>query len=312
MGDQPGRKRPAGRGADSSGQGSRRSSAKPSREGQSRGGKPDSRGSGRGAGDKSRPRRGETDKRGPRRPPRDSQQRDTRPPRRPERDERPERDTSNDLPWPEEIFDLELEPELLKELEDAGGRTETFAKHLLSVQVLAESDPEQAYLHAIRVRDRIARSALARQTACIAAYRTGRFKEAIKEEAAYRRIGGGLDLLPIAADSERGLGRPERALGLVAEFEKADLDSDTRTELLIVAGGARRDLGDDEAARVHLQKAVRAARSPMARARSRFALGELLVALGQTDEARKWLESTLEFDPEGDWTEAVGLLETLS
>ena len=201
---------------------------------------------------------------------------------------------------------------MLKELEAAGGRTETMAKHLLSVQVLAESDPEQAYLHAARVRERIPRSALARQTACIAAYRTGRFKEAIKEEAAYRRIGGGLDLLPIAADSERGLGRPERALGLVGEFEKAKLDSDALTELLIVAGGARRDLGDEQAARVFLQKAVRAARSPMSRARARFALGELLVSTGQTEEARKWLESALEFDEDGSWTDAADLLESLS
>ena len=46
---------------------------------------------------------------------------------------------------------------------------------------------------------------------------------------------------------------------MVAEYEGEKLDSDTRTELLIVGGGARRDLGDDEAARVLFQKAVRGA-----------------------------------------------------
>ena len=226
-------------------------------------------------------------------------------------DDGAERDTSNDLPWPEEIFDLELEPDLLAEIESFGGRTGTFVKHLLSVQVLAESDPEMAYQHAARVRDRVSRSALARQTACIAAYRTGRFKEAIKEESAYRRLSGNLDLIPIAVDCERGLGRTQRALALVSEFEGAKLDSDTRTELLIVAGGARRDLGDDDAARVFLQKAVRTARSPMAVARSRFALGDLLVALGQGEQARKWLQSAVDVDEDSEWTDAAELLESL-
>ena len=227
-------------------------------------------------------------------------------------DDRPERDTSNDLEWPEEIFDLELEPEVLKDLEAFGGRTETFAKHLLSVQVLAESDPEEAYQHAARVRDRVSRSGLARHTACIAAYRTGRFKEAIKEESAYRRINGKFDLVPIAADSERGLGRPQRALAMVAEYEGEKLDSDTRTELLIVGGGARRDLGDDEAARVLFQKAVRAAHSPMAMARSRYALGELLASTGDVEQAKKWLQSAVDVDEDSAWTDAAEVLDGLA
>ncbi|HNE89168.1 MAG TPA: tetratricopeptide repeat protein [Actinomycetota bacterium] len=222
------------------------------------------------------------------------------------------RDTSNDLPWPEEIFELELEPDLMSELESFGGRTSTLAKHMLSVQVLAESDPEMSYQHAARIRGRIPRSALARQTLCICAYRTSRFKEAVKEEAAYRRISGNFDLVPIAADSERGLNRPQRALEFGAEFEGEDLDSDTRTELFIVMGGARRDLGDTDAARVLLQKAVRAAKSPMAMARSRFALGEMLVASGEPEDAKKWLQSAVDIDEDASWTEAAALLESLT
>lgn len=222
------------------------------------------------------------------------------------------RDTSNDLPWPEEIFELELDPDLMAELESFGGRTSTLAKHMLSVQVLADSDPEMSYQHAARIRGRIPRSALARQTICIAAYRTARFKEAVKEESAYRRISGSFDLVPIAADSERGLNRPQRALDFGSEFEREDLDSDTRTELFIVMGGARRDLGDTDAARVFLQKAVRAAKSPMAMARSRFALGEILAASGDAEQAKKWLQSAVDIDEDAVWTEAADLLESLS
>lgn len=227
------------------------------------------------------------------------------------REDRPPRDTSNDLPWPEEIFELELDPDLQSELEAAGGPTSTLAKHLLSVQVLAETDPETAYQHAARVRDRLPRAALARQTACIAAYRAGHFRQAIKEEAAYRRISGKPDLVPMAADSERGLDRPERALALLAEFDSAALEADTRTELLIVGAGARQDLGDSDAARVLAQKAVRAANSPMAASRARYALGRLLADAGDGAAARKWLESAADLDPEGVWTDAAEVLETL-
>jgi tetratricopeptide (TPR) repeat protein len=226
-------------------------------------------------------------------------------------EDRPPRDTSNDLPWPEEIFELELDDELRAELDAAGGPTPTLAKHLLSVQVLSDDDPEAAYQHATRLRDRLPRSALARQTACIAAYRAGHFREAIKEESAYRRLGGKTDLLPIAADSERGLARPQRALALLAEFDGPALESDTRTELLIVAAGARQDLGDADAARVLAQKAVRAARSPMASARARYALGRHLAAAGDAAQARKWLTSAVELDEGGIWTDAAEVLETL-
>ena len=293
-------------------------SGKPRRDGDERGrgqsgGKPrgdsrpsrDRNGTPRGGGRPDRAGREQSSYRG-----RDDRARSDRSPRG--FDDRPERDTSNDLEWPEEIFDLELEPEVLKDLEAFGGRTETLAKHLLSVQVLAESDPEEAYQHAARVRDRVSRSGLARHTACIAAYRTGRFKEAIKEESAYRRINGKFDLVPIAADSERGLGRPQRALAMVAEYEGEKLDSDTRTELLIVGGGARRDLGDDEAARVLFQKAVRAAHSPMAMARSRYALGELLASTGDVEQAKKWLQSAVDVDEDSAWTDAAEVLDGLA
>jgi tetratricopeptide (TPR) repeat protein len=184
------------------------------------------------------------------------------------------------------------------------------AKHLLSVQVLAQTDPEAAYQHAHKVRERLPRAALSRQTACIAAYRAGRFREAIKEESAYRRISGQVDLVPIAADSERGLRRPERALAIVAEFEK-DADPETLSELLIVGSGARQDLGDLDAARVLAQKAVRAAKGPMAMARARYALGRLLIRTGETEQARKWLQSAVDLDEGAVWTDAAEVLETL-
>ena len=288
---------PSRDGGKARGSGPSREDGKPRGSGPSRDGeKP--RGSGS-KGSTGRPKRAESSPRPDRGPRRDGDRRF---------EVRPERDTSNDLPWPEEIFDLELEPELLAELEAAGGPTATMAKHLLSVQVLAEDDPEAAYQHASRIRDRLPRAALARQTACIAAYRAGHFREAIKEESAYRRLSGSADLLPMAADSERGLQRPERALALLTEFEQT-MEPESRTELLIVAAGARQDLGDLDAARVLAQKAVRAAKSPMAMARSRYALGRLLLESGDREQARKWLQSAVDLDEEGVWTDAAEVLD---
>jgi hypothetical protein len=59
--------------------------------------------------------------------------------------------------------------------------------------------------------------------------------------------------LPMMADCERGLGRPEKALELAGSPEVAKLDAAGRAEMLIVASGARRDMGQPEAAVLLLQ-----------------------------------------------------------
>ena len=50
----------------------------------------------------------------------------------------------------------------------------------------------------------------------------------------------------------------------------------------------------------------------MAMARSRFALGELLVASGDAQDAKKWLQSAVDIDEDAAWTEAASLLESLT
>ncbi len=50
--------------------------------------------------------------------------------------------------------------------------------------------------------------------------------------------------LPMMADCERALGRPERALALAKDPAVIDLDEAGQIEMKIVESGARRDLGD--------------------------------------------------------------------
>lgn len=54
--------------------------------------------------------------------------------------------------------------------------------------------------------------------------------------------------LPMMADCERALGRPQRALALAKDIAVDRLDEAGRVEMKIVESGARRDLGDFAAA----------------------------------------------------------------
>ena len=113
---------------------------------------------------------------------------------------------------------------------------------------LLDVDPERAYLHAQAAVRRGGRIDVVREAAGLAAYRTGRYAEALRELRTVRRLNGSSEHLPIMADAERGLGRPERAVALTTSDEARTLDSVGRTELAIVASGARSDLGEHDAA----------------------------------------------------------------
>ncbi|RMI02043.1 hypothetical protein EBM89_20360 [Cellulomonas triticagri] len=121
-------------------------------------------------------------------------------------------------------------------------------RHLVMAGRLLDEDPELAYEHAQAAVRRGGRVDVVREAAGLAAYRTGRFAEALRELRTVRRLNGSSEHLAVMADCERGLGRPERALALAASAEAEGLDPQTRTELAIVVSGARLDMGDPDAA----------------------------------------------------------------
>ena len=107
------------------------------------------------------------------------------------------------------------------------------------------------------------------------------------------------------ADCERGLGRPERAITMAGAPEADRLDREGRVELRIVASGARRDLGQLDAALVTLQCAELASEEVASwSARIKFAYADTLLELGRTDEAREWFLRASEVDLD-DETEAA-------
>jgi hypothetical protein len=127
------------------------------------------------------------------------------------------------------------------------------ARHLVMAARLIDTDPALAHEHALSAARRAGRIAVVRETLAITAYSTGDFALALRELRTYRRISGSDDQLPLMVDSERGLGRPERALELGRSVPRASLPIDVQVELAIAMSGARLDLGQADAALLELQ-----------------------------------------------------------
>ena len=165
---------------------------------------------------------------------------------------------------------------------------------------LIDEDPEGAYGYS-RVALRLAsRVAAVREAAGFAAYATQKFSEALAEFRAARRMTGGVELWPVMADCERGLGRPEKALDMAGAPEVQKLDKAGQVEMRLVAAGARRDLGQLDAAIVTLQSPELASSSVQPwTARLRYAYADALLAAGREGEAREWFAKAIESDKDG-------------
>ncbi|PVY96876.1 hypothetical protein [Actinomycetospora cinnamomea] len=174
------------------------------------------------------------------------------------------------------------------------------ARHLVAVGELVDDEPEAALAHARYARHRASRVAIVREAAGLAAYHAGEWAEALSELRASRRMGGD-GHLPVMADAERALGRPERALELSRSPEARDLSAEDAVELLIVVSGARRDLGEFDAAVVGLQvPELDASRDDPWLPRLFYAYGEALQAAGRPDDAVRAFLDAARLDVEGE------------
>uniref|UniRef100_A0AAU2VGI1 Tetratricopeptide repeat protein n=1 Tax=Streptomyces sp. NBC_00003 TaxID=2903608 RepID=A0AAU2VGI1_9ACTN len=180
------------------------------------------------------------------------------------------------------------------------GLAEEVACNLVMVARLIDDEPEQAYAYS-RIALRLAsRVAAVREAAGFAAYATQKYSEALAEFRAARRMTGSVELWPVMADCERGLGRPERALAMAGEPEVAKLDKAGQVEMRLVAAGARRDMGQLDAAIVTLQSPELASNSVQPwTARLRYAYADALLAAEREGEAREWFAKALEADKDG-------------
>ena len=214
-----------------------------------------------------------------------------------------------EVPRPELPTDAdadELDSEIRKELLTLPkGLADIVGSHLVAVARALDEDPQLALAHARFARSRAGRLAAVREAAGLAAYHAGEWSEALAELRAARRLGGDPGRLAVLADCERALGRPERALEIARSPAAAQLGTDEAVELRIVAAGARRDLGQFDAAVIALQGPdLDAEGSEPWRARLRYAYADNLLAAGREQDAIRWFLAAAEADAE-DATDAA-------
>ncbi len=187
------------------------------------------------------------------------------------------------------------------------------ARHLVSAGLLMDEDPKTAYQHTLAARARAARIAVVREACGEAAYAAGEYAEALSELRAAKRMNGSQEYLPVMADCERALGRPDKALALARNPAVANLDPSLQAEMTIVEAGARRDLGEMDAALRTLENApLRSQSRAEWVVRLRYAYADTLLAAGRTEDAIEWFHRTDAIDGEQvtDAAERVAELES--
>lgn len=202
---------------------------------------------------------------------------------------------------PPDVDAKQLAPDIRRELITLDRSTaDTIARHLVAAGDLLDDDPEAALAHAQAARTRSGRIAAIREAVGIAAYRCGDWAQALAELRAARRMGSKSALLPLIADCERGVGRPERAIELARSPEAEALSGDDADELRIVTAGARADLGQlEQALAVLSSPPLDSTRTGQTAARLFYAYADTLLALGRSDEALQWFLHAAAADVDG-------------
>ena len=223
------------------------------------------------------------------------------------RDRRDRRDSDQrrpHVPAPpvDEDFDYaELDRATRRELRSLPtGLAESVGGQLFMAARLIDTDPAEAMKYAEHAHRLASRVAGVREALAATAYANEDYRVALREARTVRRMTGDSAWLPIIADCERGLGRPERAIDLLREADLPSLTPEIQAESLIVLAGARQDLGDIEAALATLDnKLLRSKRPAPWLARMRMAYAELLTAAGRNAEAMTWVKHAEAADPDG-------------
>ena len=173
------------------------------------------------------------------------------------------------------------------------------ARHLAAAGLLIDEDPETAYQHTLAARARAPRIAVVREATGEAAYAAGHYAEALAELRAAKRMNGATAYLPIMADCHRALGKPQEALKLAKSPSVVNFAPEAKAEMTIVEAGARRDLGQLDAALRTLELAplTSKSRAPWV-VRLRYAYADTLEAAGREQDALAWFHRTHAIDSE--------------
>ena len=230
-----------------------------------------------------------------RRPQRRPGDRPSRPPMRPN-DRRVVSDENKRVrkfaepPIPEEVTGKELEKREAFALQSlAADNAERVAKHLVCLTMFLETDPERAYWHGQSAAFRAGRVAIVRELAGIAALNVKKYQEAQKELRAAQRISGSPSVIPYLAQCELALGNPRKTLEIAGSVDPKILSAAERVELRLAASGARRALGQHDAAVVTLTCPELTQGDALWSKKLRQAYCDALIAAGRDDEAARFV-----------------------
>ena len=221
-------------------------------------------------------------------------------------------------PIPDEITSFDLPTHIRVQLKTlTEENAEQVARHLAMVQILIDQDPALALEHAKSAASRAGRIAFIRETLGVAAYTAGDFSLALRELLAHRRATGSQDQLPLIVDSERGLGRPQRALDEGRSIDRNKLEASVRVNLAIALSGARLDLGQNDLALAELEiRELDPAKVFEYSVPLFWAYSDTLEVLGRLDESKRWAdlaaraEKALNPEATGD-QESVSVIEEI-
>jgi hypothetical protein len=217
--------------------------------------------------------------------PRDGDRRTSRPPQGDDR-----RTGPSGPALPDDVTPQDLNGGARNELKTLSKENaEQVARHLAMAARLIDDDPALAHEHALAASRSAGRIAIVRETVAITAYAVGDFALAVRELRTFRRISGKDDQIALLVDSERGVGRPDRALEVGRAVDRASLPVDVRVELAIAMSGARLDLGENERALQELDIPELDPDRAFSWSAGLFAArAAVLEELGRHDEASEW------------------------
>lgn len=232
-------------------------------------------------------------------------------------EERPRRSVADQAAYdgpdlPAHITGAELDKVILTQLKSLPEKlANRVARHLVAAGLVIDNDPETAFQHARAARIRAPRIAVVREAAGESAYAAGHYAEALSDLRAAKRMNGASAYLPIMADCHRAMKQPEQALKLAKSPSVANFSSAAKAEMTIVEAGARRDMGQLDAALRTLELAPLNNKSREAWVvRLRYAYADTLVEAGRLQEAAEWFHRTHAIDSD-EITDAAARAEQL-
>jgi tetratricopeptide (TPR) repeat protein len=196
----------------------------------------------------------------------------------------------------------QLLPEISREIDQVAhfGSAKKVKDALIAAgEASSAGEYERAVETLLEAKTKAPRSVYVREMLGLAYYHLGKWREAARELAAYRRLSDRRDRDPEYADCERAMGKPEKAFEILSDIATHDLPEEVVIEGLIVAAGALADLGRAEDAVAMLERGpLRPKNIEPHHLRLFYSLADALEQAGRRGDARGWWDTIYAEDPE--------------